>query len=266
MDYISNPESLKDMSELKHNRFYSLQDQGIKVPKQRSPEWFHMRKGKLSGSKLSQFLFIDTIDDFIIMFEEIWEGRKKPAFTEEQKKWVEWGCKYEDTAMENLLNNVKDIYVFEAPMVQHGDVLYLSASPDGFYDQFDPVTNEVIETGIIEIKCPGKKKKASTNVTYYYVPQMYMEMAVSGRRNAIFCSWGPKTTRAWKIKWDDNVWNALCCMIDQFRNVKHGDKLKNWEKLQMCQFHLKRLCHQVVDSALPLHTDKGWSNPPFETI
>ena len=53
------------MSELKHERFHSLDDQGIKVPKQRSQEWFFMRKGKLSGSKLSQFLFLKSFEEYI---------------------------------------------------------------------------------------------------------------------------------------------------------------------------------------------------------
>ena len=260
MDYISTPEDIKDMSELKHSRFFSLEDQNIKVPKQRSQEWFHLRKGKLSGSKLSQFLFLKTLEEYKIFYEEIWEGRKKPPFTEEQQEWVKWGCDHEDKALEILLNNVSDIVAFEAPMVQHNQVIYLASSPDGFYDQYK--NGEVIESGVIEIKCPGKRKKANDKVTYYYVPQMYMEMACSGRRNAILCSWGPKCTRAWKIKWDDNVWHALCCMIDVFRNIKNGDDNLNWEKLQMCQFHLRRLCHQVVDNALPLHSGDCWLNPP----
>lgn len=258
MDYISAPDDNKTMSELQHERFHSLDDQGIKVPKQRSQEWFFMRKGKLSGSKLSQFLFLKSFEEYKIFYEEIWEGRQKPAFTEEQKEWVKWGCDNEDTAMEQLLRNVPDIVAFEAPMVQHNEVIYLASSPDGFYDQYK--NGEVVETGIIEIKCPGKRKCASTNVTYYYVPQMYMEMACSGRRNAIFCSWGPKYTRAWKIKWDDNVWNALCIMIETFRQIKTGEETDVWNKLQMCQFHLKRLCHQVVDSAIPLHDGSGWLN------
>ena len=260
MDYISPSEDIKVMSELKHSRFFSLEDQNIKVPKQRSQEWFHMRKGKLSGSKLSQFLFLKSLEEYKIFYEEIWEGRKKPAFTEEQQGWVKWGCDHEDLALEKLLNNVLNIVAFEAPMVQHNEVVYLSASPDGFYDQYQD--GQVVESGVIEIKCPGKRKKANDKVTDYYVPQMYLEMACSGKRNAIFCSWGPKCTRAWKLKWDDNVWNALCNMITVFRNIKNGDDNVNWEKLQMCQFHLRRFCHQAVDNALPLHSGDSWSNLP----
>jgi len=233
------------MSELIHNRFYSLKDQKISVPAQRTPEWFDMRRNKLSGSKLSNFLFVKTHEEVITMYKEVFEGQKKPPFTAEQLSWCDWGSKHEDEAMFNLLENLKDIYVFEAPMVQHSETIFLSASPDGFYDQFDK-RGECIESGVVEIKCPAKAKKASTKVTYYYVPQMYLEMACSGRRNAIFCSWGPSKTRAWKVRWNDKMWSALCKIIDEFRTIKTHE---NFDNFAMAQYHLRIACHQVVADA-----------------
>ncbi len=233
------------MSELIHDRFYSLEDQNIKVPAQRTPEWFDMRRNKLSGSKLSNFLFVKNHQDVITMYNEVFEGQKKPPFSEEQISWMNWGSKHEDEAMYNLLHNLKDIYVFEAPMVQHSDTIFLSASPDGFYEKYD-LRGECIETGVVEIKCPAKAKKASTKVTYYYVPQMYLEMACSGRRLAIFCSWGPKKTRAWKIRWDDSMWSALCKCIQEFRTIKSHP---NFDRFAMAQYHLRMACHQVVGDA-----------------
>ena len=133
-------------------------------------------------------------------------------------------------------------------MVQHSETVILASSPYGFYDQFDK-RGECIESGVVEIKCPAKAKKASTKVTYYYVPQVYLEMACSGRRNAIFCSWGPKKTRAWKLRWNDDVWSVLCDAIDVFRNIKNYD---TFDKFGLAQFHLKRSCHQAVEDAEPL--------------
>ena len=90
------------MSELKHERFFSLADQNIREPEQRSKEWFERRKHKITGSKLSQWLFCDTDEDRIRLYEETFEGRKKPPFPEEAKKYMAWGTKNEDTAMESL--------------------------------------------------------------------------------------------------------------------------------------------------------------------
>ena len=56
---------------------FSLKDQGITEPEQRSPEWFERRRNKLTGSKLSQFLFIKTQDERVQLFEEVFEGRKR---------------------------------------------------------------------------------------------------------------------------------------------------------------------------------------------
>ena len=149
-----------------HDRFFSLNDQRITMPEQRTPEWFEMRKGKLTGSKLSQFLFCDSDEDRVRIYEEIFEGRKKPPFPETAKAFMKWGTEKEDVAMASLLDHMPNIVTFEAPMISHTSIPYLAASPDGLYE--DTETNE---KGIVEIKCPGKTKKANKQVTYYYVPR-----------------------------------------------------------------------------------------------
>ena len=242
------------MSQLQHERFYSLQDQDIHEPEQRSREWFERRKGKLSGSKLSQFLFCDSDEDRIRIYEETWEGRKKPPFPDEAKKYMAWGTKNEDTAMETLLNHMPNIITMEAPMVQHTSVPYLAASPDGFFE--DMTTGD---KGIVEIKCPGRKKKANLKVTYYYVPQMYLEMACSGRKQALFCSWGLDCCRAWILHWDDTMWATLCHMFDVFRRTKDPQNPATWEDFVLAQYNLKKECVRCVENATLLcGSPEGW--------
>ena len=240
------------MTTLKHPRFYSLVDQCIQEPPQKSDEWFNMRKGKLSGSKLSNFLFIQNQAERVKFFEEVFEGRKREAFSDEQKEYMEWGVQNEDRAMFVFLNFMPHLMAFEAPMVQHTEVKYLSASPDGFYEIRD--NDEVIDTGVIEIKCGGKTKKAYDRVKYYYVPQVYLEMAVSGKRNAIFISWGLDYTRAWRIEWNDKFWESLSNMIRVFVNTKNS----KWDEYAKAKFFLRRECASVVKAAVPLHPGKGW--------
>lgn len=242
------------MSQLQHERFYSLADQNIKEPIQRSREWFERRKGKLSGSKLSQFLFCDSDEDRIRFYEETFEGRKKPPFPDEAKKYMLWGTEHEDTAMETLLDHMPNIITMEAPMVQHSTVKYLAASPDGFFEDLSTG-----DKGIVEIKCPGKRKKANGKVTYYYVPQMYLEMACSGKRQAMFCSWGLDCCRAWTLKWDDKMWASLCHMFDVFRRTKDPTNAATHEDFVLAQYNLKKNCHRVVENATLLcATDDGW--------
>lgn len=240
------------MTTLKHPRFYSLIDQGIEEPPQKSDEWFKMRKGKLSGSKLSNFLFIQNQAERVKFFEQVFEGRKRDDFTAEQRGYVEWGVQNEDRAMLVFLNFMPRLLAFEAPMVQHTEVKCLAASPDGFYEIRN--NDEIIDTGVIEIKCGGKTKKAYDKVKDYYVPQMYLEMACSGKRNAIFISWGLDYTRAWRIEWSQAFWTTLSNMINTFLRTKNSD----WEEYSKAKFFLKRECTRVVDSAVPLHPGKGW--------
>jgi len=246
------------MSDVDHERFFSLSDQGIDQPQQRTPEWFAMRKNKLSGSKLSNFLFCGSDEERLVWYEEVFEGRKKEPFTEEQLGWMKWGSEHEDIAMLEFLKRKEDIMAFEAPHVQHNSVEWLSATPDGFYQIFDPTEEElkITDQGILEIKCPAKTKKCNSKVTYYYVPQMYLEMACSDQRNAIFISWGPKMLRAWRLEWDDEFWRTLSRMMENFRNTKKGS---TYESFKRCQFELKRACHRVVERAKPLYEGDGWS-------
>lgn len=270
MGYISDQESIKmqqplsqnpqappDLNELYHDRFFSLGDQEIKEPEQRSPEWFARRKGKLSGSKLSQFMFIKSEAELTKMYEEVFEGRKKDPFTEEQQKWMKWGCDHEDTALKCLLDNTPNLYAMEAPMVQHTKISWMASSPDGFYEFFNE-NGDVYEDGCIEIKCPAKKKKCNTKPTYYYIPQTYLEMACSGKDKVIFCSWGPDNCKAWKMQWTNDVWLPLSQMIRDFKNRK-TERALPFDQWRTLQHELLSACHNVCDNeSEPMHPPEGW--------
>ena len=240
--------------ELQHDRFFSLDDQGIVEPAQKSPEWFARRKGKLSGSKFSQLLFLNSQEDRVKYYEEVFEGRQKDPFPEHVKAYMAWGNQHEDTALAVLLNNMPNMYAMEAPMVQHSEIPWLASSPDGFYELFDAVGN-TYEKGCIEIKCPAKKKKANDKPTYYYVPQMFMEMACSGNNKVIFCSWGLDKCRAWKMDWTDDVWIPLSNLIMEFKDTK---KTGTWERYKLLQFRLKSACMDLCNNASPLFDGDGW--------
>ena len=256
LQYISDVEGL-EMSDITHDRFFSLQDQCIYEPPQRTPEWFALR-APLSGSKLSNFLFCKDDEERIKWYEEVFEGRQRDPFTEEQKGWMEWGREHEDGALVEFLNKMTNVMAFEAPCRKHSSCDWLSATPDGLYQIYDERADDlvVLEEGIIEIKCPARLKKCNTKVTYYYVPQMFLEMACTGKKKAIFISWGPKMLRAWKIEWSDEYWRILCNMMYNFKETKTGS---DYESFRMCQFDLKRECHRVVSQSVPLHPGKGWN-------
>lgn len=256
LQYISDVEGL-EMSDITHDRFFSLQDQCIYEPPQRTPEWFALR-APLSGSKLSNFLFCKDDEERIQWYEEVFEGRPKEPFSDTTKEYMKWGREHEDGALVEFLNKMTNLMAFEAPCRKHSTCDWLSATPDGLYQIYDENADDlvVLEEGIIEIKCPARTKKCNKKVTYYYVPQMFLEMACTGKKKAMFVSWGPKMLRAWKIEWSDEFWRILCNMMWNFKETKNGS---DYDSFKLCQFELKRECHKIVDSAVALHSGNGWS-------
>ena len=233
-----------------HSRFLHLEN-GIE---QLSKEWFAARKGRLTGSKLSNFCFIKDEDEYHEYYSIVFEGAPRPPFTKEQLGYMEYGRTHEDIATCSFLDDapkdVGDIYIAESPFYKHSDPT-LGASPDGTYAIFKD--GKVVDEGVIEIKCPGKApNRPYTKWKYYYVPQTYWEMACSGHKNAITISWGPRNMRAWRYEWDDNYWRILCNIVKGFRDhVPYAE-------FQNLQSELIEASHRVANNAKNLHPGTGW--------
>ncbi len=233
-----------------HPRFLALQN-GIE---QLTPEWFKERRGRLTGSKLSNFCFIKTEDEYDDYYGIIFEGKPRPPFSEQAQKYMEYGRKHEDVAICSFLNDapkrVGDIYIAESPFFKHTDPT-LGASPDGTYAIYSE--GNIVEEGVIEIKCPGKApNRPYPKWKYYYVPQTFWEMACSGHRKAITVSWGPRNMRAWRYEWDDSYWKCLCNIVDAFR--RHVPYIE----FQALQAELIEASHRIANNAECLHPAKGW--------
>ena len=188
-----------------HSRFLPLQG-GVE---QLTPEWFAQRKGRLTGSKLSNLCFIKTEEEYDNYFSVVFEGAPREPFSKQAQEYMAYGREHEDVATCCFLNDapkhVGDIYIAEAPFFKHDDST-LGASPDGTYAIYGE-DGKIVEEGGIEIKCPGKPPhRPYTKWKYYYVPQTFWEMACSGHSVAIVISWGQRNMRAWRYKWDPAYW------------------------------------------------------------
>lgn len=232
-----------------HARFVPLTG----APEQLSDAWFAQRKGRLTGSKYSNLYFINSEEEYDEYYGIVWEGKPRPPFSEQAKKYMEYGRKHEDIALCAFLDKapkvVGDIYVAESPFYPH-TIPFLGASPDGTYAIYKDGT--LAEEGIVEIKCPGKNKRPYTTFKYYYVAQTYAEMACAGMRKSIAISWGPNNMRAWRWRWDQRVWNVICNMITGFKNHVPYDEFVE------LQHELLRVSHEVVDTAEKLHEGNGF--------
>ena len=139
--------------------------------KQRSPEWFEAKRGKLGASHAqaigNQGKGLETY--IIELMAEYFSNAEKESYTNEH---IERGNELEAQA--------RSIYEFETGnevsevgFVEYDD--YVGCSPDGL----------VGDDGLIEIKCPSDKVyfqymlDNKVDVGYYW--QMQMQMLVTGR-------------------------------------------------------------------------------------
>ena len=240
-----------------HSRFLPLQG-GIE---QLTPEWFAQRKGRLTGSKLSNFCFIKTEEEYDNYYSVVFEGAPREPFSDQAKGYMQWGRDYEDVAICNFLDvapkTLGDIYFAESPFFKHSDPT-LGASPDGTYAIYNE-DGTIKEEGVCEVKCPAAKKRPYVHFKYYYVPQTYWECACSGHKNVIAISWAPRNMRAWRWSWDDAYWKILSNIVTAFRN--HVP----FEEFQVLQAELIQASHDIANNAEKLHPGKGWAQNAHRT-
>tara|TARA_B110000977_G_scaffold191313_1_gene263239 strand:+ start:119 stop:1147 length:1029 start_codon:yes stop_codon:yes gene_type:complete len=234
-----------------HPRFLPLQG-GIE---QLTPEWFQQRKGRLTGSKLSNFCFIKTEEEYDNYFAVVFEGAPREPFSDQAKGYMQWGRDHEDVAICNFLDvapkTLGDIYFAESPFFKHSDPS-LGASPDGTYAIYGE-DGKIVEEGVVEVKCPGKApNRPYPHWKYYYVMQTFWECACAGHKNVIAISWGPRNMRAWRYSWDDAYWKVLSNIVTGFRN--HVP----YEEFKVLQAELIAASNAICDKAENLHPGKGW--------
>jgi len=130
----------------------------LELPEQRSPQWYAMRKEKLTASSLASAIgkcHFTTREELILSKIE-----DKPY---ESNPITEWGVKYEDIAIlfyEELYN----VNVIDFGLIPHPTFNAFGASPDGICDD---TGNDEYVSRMVEIKCPPKRKFTKTCPPHY---------------------------------------------------------------------------------------------------
>lgn len=156
---------------------------------QRSPEWFHARLGKITGSKVSDLMPSEkakvkfTKAQYLNMIGIAAEYLTVEWVETYTTKEMQWGIDHEDEARE-LVSFVTGISFRECGIFTDGE--FVGASPDG-----------VSKNHVLEIKCPGSKKHLSylldsDNLVSDYEWQGYLEMYCTGKKKLIFASYDPR--------------------------------------------------------------------------
>jgi len=152
-------------------RKYILQKEELaKIPhvKQKSPEWFARRAGRISASDFGAALGLGMSSNSQKEFFKKKCGYEEIEFNDFALSIMARGNKYEDVAA-MLYEYRSGIKITEFGLLPHPTDDRFGASPDG-----------ITEYGqCIEIKCPAKKKIDGKAPQYYYF-QMQGQMAVCG--------------------------------------------------------------------------------------
>ena len=169
-------ESLQVINKLKNRRYQINQNminlKQLKLPEQRSKEWYEIREKLLTASSLADALgkgHFQTRDDLLL--SKTTETKK--SVSKASQNIMEWGVKYEPVATEfyEYLNNLK---IIEFGLIPHPKLSVFGASPDGICDIDSP---NGYEGRMLEIKCPPKRN-FTHEVPLHYWMQMQGQLEV----------------------------------------------------------------------------------------
>ena len=140
----------------------------LKLPEQRTPEWYAMRKEKLTASSLGSAIekcHFQTREELLLSKIE-----DKPY---EPNEITEWGVKYEDVAIA-FYEEMHNVKILDFGMIPHPTFEAFGASPDGICDD---TGNDPFVARMVEIKCPPKRK-FTKSVPHHYWMQVQGQLEV----------------------------------------------------------------------------------------
>lgn len=129
------------------------------VIKQRTEEWFEVRKNMLTASDLYDAVFHPS--------SLIKKKLKNVSFNSYAIPALKWGCMFEPMAT-RIYAHINNTIVNEFGLLSNNNINNFGASPDG-------ITNEGI---MIEIKCPYSREIIDNFIPEKYNYQMQGQMAV----------------------------------------------------------------------------------------
>ena len=154
--------------EIKKRRNQLNQLKQLKLPDQRTKEWYEMRKNKLTASALGSAIghcHFQSRDELIL--SKIEENPFEP------NPITEWGVKYEEVAI-MFYEELYKVKVLDFGLIPHPEFEAFGASPDGICDD---TGNDEYLGRMVEIKCPPKRKFTKT-VPPHYLMQVKGQLEV----------------------------------------------------------------------------------------
>jgi len=134
----------------------------LKLPEQRSKEWFDMRETMLTASSLADALgkgHFKTREALLI------DKTSKSPVAYFSSDIMEWGVKYEPVAT-TFYEKMNNLSILEFGLVPHPEFSVFGASPDGICDSNSP---EEYIGRMLEIKCPPMRKFTGEVPEHYWM-------------------------------------------------------------------------------------------------
>lgn len=126
----------------------------IPLVKQKSPEWYDMRKGLITASDFAQALGAGKFGTQKQLIEKKCMTTDAPF---QSNPFFEWGNLFEQVASD-IYSHMHGVRMYEFGLLRHPHHAFFGASPDG-------ISNLGI---MLEIKCPLKRKITGEIPTQYY--------------------------------------------------------------------------------------------------
>ena len=199
---------------------------------QRSDEWFKIRCGKVTASRVSDVIAktksgwgASRANYMAQLIAERLTGEVADSYTNSA---MQWGTDHEDEAR-TAYEFYENEGVQEIGFVKH-QKLESGASPDGL----------VGDDGLIEIKCPNTGTHIQTlldqKIPRKYETQMLWQMECTGRKWCDFVSYDPRMPENLKLfvkrfECDDERLDEIRTMVADFIG-EFEDKLTALEKLE----------------------------------
>lgn len=159
------------------------------VIEQRSEEWFAVRRGKVTASRIADLTAktrsgygASRANYMAQLIAERLTGIVAESYTNSA---MQWGMDQEPAAR-SLYELLQGVSVEEVGFIVHPDIAEAGASPDGL----------VGDEGMVEIKCPNTATHIETllsgSVAGKHIKQMQWQMACADRRWCDFVSFDPR--------------------------------------------------------------------------
>ena len=188
---------------------------------QRTPEWFAMRVGKITGSRIGSVLGVNPYKSRADLLQEMALELNGISSDFKGNKATRHGELHEPVAV-NAYQQETGNSVLEQGIILHREYSFLAYSPDGL------VTTQDGTEKLLEIKCPYSNRIPHT-IPAYYKAQVQLGMEVMGLPECDFYYWTKGATRLTTGKrsqpWFESVLPELLSFNEQLLEL--STRIKN---------------------------------------